>query len=295
MNRHVLAAGLGLTLLPGLAHAEECSELVDSVDQIAEALAMVEIERAQALADTALGQLECQPEPVNTVVLAGLFQLAGAVAFYAGEEADAEANFSRAVATSPTTPIDPVYGEDVEKAFQATQRRVLDETGGSLLLQGSAEAWLDGRKVQMAVPIDVVVGKHLLQWQEDDGAMQAREIRVATMETRQLTLGQVSEEELRQQQRQAHAGTGQGMGTAQLALLGGGGGAFVLGGVALILAAGTHATFLEEEDPDQLEGLQSRNHALAITGLGLTVVGAGTMGASFFVDGGPGVRLALNF
>jgi hypothetical protein len=295
MTRSALAAGLGLLLLPRLAQAQDCADLVDAVDRITEALAMVELERAQALADEAISQLECQTEPVNTVMLAGLFQLSGAVALYAGEPADADAGFARAVAISPTTPIDSVYGEDVEKAFQDTQRRVLAETGGSLLLQGSAEAWLDGRSVQLGLPVDVVVGHHLLQWREEGGDLQARDIRVASMETRQLTLGEVNEDQLRDQQRQAKAGTDQGMGTTQLAMLAGGGGAVVVGGVLLGLASGTHARFLEAEDPDQLESLQSRNHALALSGLGLMVAGAGTAGASFFIDGGPGLRVGLRF
>ncbi len=294
MTRPALAASLALLLLPGLARAQDCADLLDAVDQITEALGMVEIERAQALAQQAVGQLECQEEPVNTVMLAALFQLTGAVALFAGESADAEASFARAVAISPATPIDAVYGEDVEKTFQAVQRRVLDETGGSLLLQGSAEAWLDGRKVQLGVPIDVVVGHHLLQWQEDGAAMQARDIRVATMETRQLTLGQVSEEELRRQQRQATI-PGQGMGNTQLAMLAGGGGGVVVGAVLLGLAAGAQSSFYKEDDPTALDGIQSRNHGFAIAGLGLAVAGAGTVGASFFVDGAPGVGLGLSF
>ena len=291
MNPRCLLAGLGLMLLPTAAHAQDCADLVGAVDAIAAALAQVEIDTAQALADEATSQLECQTDPVNTVMLSGLFQLTGAVAVFNGETADAEAAFARAVAISPTTPIDSVYGEDVENLYHQVQRRLLDESGGALLLQGSATAWLDGRPVTMGQPIDVVVGHHLLQWQEDDGPMQAREIRVASLETRQLTLGTVSE----QDQRRQVANPGEGMGDLSVATLAGGAGGVVLGGTLLVLAASSQSAFYKETDPNALEGLQARNHLFAITGLGLTAVGLGAVGVSFFVHDAPGLSVGLQF
>jgi hypothetical protein len=292
MNPRSLLAGLSLWLLPTAAHAQDCVDLVDAVDAIAAALAAVEIDSAQALADEATGQLECQTEPINTLVLTGLFQLAGAVATYNGETTDAEQAFARAVAISPTTPIDPVFGGDVESLFQQVQRRVLDDSSGALLLQGSAEAWLDGRAVVMGQPLDVVVGHHLLQWQEEDRPMQAREIRVAAMETRQLTLGTINEEDLRRTPRPVATGGG---GSLNTPLLIGGGAGVVVGGVLLGLAAGAQSKFFQEEDPDALEGIQSRNHAFAIGGLGLMAAGAGTVGVSFFVQDAPGLSVGVRF
>jgi hypothetical protein len=282
MNPRCLLAGLGLTLLPSVAHAQDCERLVDAVDAISDALAQVEIERAQQLAEHAVAQLECQPQPVNTVVLAGLFQLVGAVATFDGDNADAEAAFARAVAVSPTATIDPVYGEDVETLYQEVQRRLLDETGGSLLLLGSASAWIDGRRVTMGQPLDVVVGHHLLQWQEDDGPMQARDIRVATMETRQLTLGAAGEDSYHRVQPPISAGGGAGT-----AMLIGGGAGVVAGAVLLGLAASSQSAFFREEDPAALEGIQARNHAFALSGIGLLAAGAGTAGVSFFIHDGP--------
>lgn len=290
MNPRCLLAGLGLSLLPSVVQAQDCMDLVDAVDSIAAALAEVEIERAQAVADQATHQLECQDSPVNTVMLTGLFQLAGAVAAFNGETTDAEQAFARAVAISPTTPIDAVYGGDVEQLYQQVQRRLLDEAGGSLLLSGSAAAWLDGRKVTMGQPVDVVVGHHLLQWQEDDGPMQAREIRVAAMETRQLTLGTVEPDLLRRPQRPTAS-----PGSVGSAMLIGGGAAVVVGGVLLGLASGAQSSFFQEEDPNALEGIQARNHAFAISGFTLLAAGAGTAGVSFFVQDAPGVRVGFTF
>ncbi len=297
MTLRTFLPGLGLLLLPSVGYAQDCMDLVDAVDSIAAALAEVEIERAQELADQATHQLECQSQPVNTVMLSGLFQLTGAVAVFSGEDADAEQAFARAVAISPTSTIDPVYGEDVEKQYQAVQHRLLDEAGGSILLTGSAKAWLDGRQVTMGVPIDVVVGHHLLQWQEDDEPMQAREIRVAAMETRALTLGEADPDAQRRGNRQIVSGAGGGGGgsTAGTAMLIGGGAGVVVGGVLLGLAAGAQSSFYQETDPTALQSIQARNHAFAISGLSLMAAGAGTVGASFFVLDGPGVQLGLRF
>jgi hypothetical protein len=291
MNPHYAGVvGLALTLLPAVAHAQDCPSLVEAVDQISSALQQVEIERAQELATTAYDGIACQPEPVNPVTLAGLFQLIGAVAVFAGETADADAAFARAVAISPMATIDSIYGSDVEQLYQQVQRRLLDEAGGSLLVRGSAAAWLDGRTVTMGVPVDLVVGQHLLQWQLEDGPMQSREIRVVATETRQLTLGELSDEELRQQMRANRGGI-----DPNLPVLIGGGVGLAAGAVLLGLASRAEDSLHTEEDPDALAGIQARNHAFALSGAGLLAVGAGAAGISFFVHDAPGVRVAVRF
>ncbi len=310
MNPRCLPLGLGLLLLPPVAHAQDCVDLVDAIDAINASLADVDIESAKMLADEATQQLECQPQPVNTVMVAGLFQLAGAVAAFAGEVADAEAFFARAVAISPTAPIDSVYGDDVEQQYQQVQRRLMEEPGGSLLLTGTAEAWLDGRKVTMGMPLDVVVGHHLLQWQEEDEPLQARELRVAAMETRQLTLGQADPDAGRRPPRQPREPREPReprpvvpkeprepveLSSTTVAMLAGGGAGIVAGGALLALAAGAHGSFFEEQDPDALQGIKVRNRIFAVSGLTLMAAGAGTAGVSFFVHDGPGVRVGVQF
>ena len=75
MISRTLLSGLVLLAVPGVARAQDCADLVAAVDQVSAALATVELEQAQVLADGALQQLECQPEPINPLVLASLFQL----------------------------------------------------------------------------------------------------------------------------------------------------------------------------------------------------------------------------
>jgi hypothetical protein len=84
-------------------------------------------------------------------------------------------------------------------------------------------------------------------------------------------------------------------GSPDTALLIGGGAGVVAGGVLLGLAAGAQSRFFREEDPDALEGIQARNHAFAISGLGLMALGAGAAGVSFFVHDGPGVHVGFHF
>ncbi|MFH1468051.1 MAG: hypothetical protein ABIO70_26935 [Pseudomonadota bacterium] len=284
MNLRGFLLGLAL-LLPGAAHAADCDDLVSSMDAISKALAEVEIERAVGLAEWAGGQLECQSRPVNTVVLTGLFQLTGAAALFNGDGVGAEIAFSRAVAVSPTTPVDPMYGDEVASLYGKVQRRLVAEPTGALTVLGPVEAWLDGRSVKIGLPLDLMPGDHLLQWREEGGSVKGRVIQVATMEARQLTLGTVATLDGEKPPRPPRTGGS----PLQIPLLAGGGGGVLAGAVLLGLASATQNAFWREEDPAALAGLQARNHALALTGSGLLVLGAGAVGASFLVDAGPGL------
>ncbi len=293
MISRTLLSGLVLLAVPGVARAQDCADLVAAVDQVSAALATVELEQAQVLADGALQQLECQPEPINPLVLASLFQLAGAVSLYMGSQTDAEQAFARAVAASATTPVDPMFGDDVQQIYLEVKRRVLEEPAGSLTVRGQVEAWLDGRPLQVGLPVDVTVGHHLLQWSEGEEPLQGREIRVAAMEARLLTLGEAPQESGRHERLDLQVDTGGG--APRTAFWIGGGAGVLAGGVLLGLAVGTQTAFYREEDPDRLETIQGRNHAFIISGLGLGVAGAGVLGASFLVDGTPGVRVGWQF
>jgi hypothetical protein len=288
MTLRPLCVGLALLALPGVAHAAACDDLVQSMAAIQAALAEVEIERAQGLAQWAAGQVACQPQPVNTVVLASLFHLVGAAEAFAGATQAAEQAFARAVAVSPTAPIDPVFGEEVAAAFGKVQRRVAAEPGGTVTVLGPVEAWIDGRPVKVGLPVDLIAGTHLLQWQEEDVPVQGREIEVAPMEARQLTLGAVATlEGGARPPRPPREGS-----PLRTALLAGGGAGVAVGAVFLGLASATQNAFWREEDPAALEGMQARNHAFALTGAGLALLGAGSAGASFLIDGQPGFGLA---
>jgi hypothetical protein len=133
-------------------------------------------------------------------------------------------------------------------------------------------------------------GDHLLQWREEAGSVHGRLIQVAAMESRQLTLGTVATLDGEKPPRPPRPPRTGGS-SLNVPLLAGGGGGVVVGAVLLGLASATQNAFWREEDPAALEGLQARNHALAISGMSLVVLGAGAAGASFLVDAQPRVAL----
>ncbi len=284
---------LGLALAPGRALAQDCIDLVQAIDVISAALSNVELDTAHAMSEQTLEALECQDEAVNTLVLVNLFQLAGSVALFSGEEADAQAYFGRAVAVSPTAPFEAMYGDEALKAYQEVQRSVIDTPNGTLVVRGAVEAWLDGRQLSMAVPVDVAVGTHLLQWrtvgeEELEEELENRTIRVAPQEARVLTLGTQVEGESPAEL----PGEGGGIDGKQLGLLAGGGAGIVAGGVLLGLAAAAQGSFYAEADPDALEGIKRRNNVFVVAGSALGVAGAGLVGVSFLADDGPGLALS---
>jgi hypothetical protein len=297
MIRRLLPAASILLLLPRPSLAADCVELVVAVDEISTALAKVELERANEVADHALTQLECQPDPVSPLVLTGLFQLAGAVAQFSGSPARAQQAFARAIAISPTAAMDPVYGQAVQDAYAEVKRRVLSEPGGELTLRGDVQVWLDGRMVAPNQPVDVSVGEHLLQYREGAAPLKGRSILVASGETRSLTLGTLPAEPAVAPEPAPVAvvpppSGGEGSEGPSKGLLIGGGAGVVAGAVLLGVAAGAQTSFWRATDAAELEGLYQRNHAFVLAGAGLGVAGAGLMGASFLVDGGPGVQLS---
>jgi hypothetical protein len=292
MIRRLLPAAFVLLALPRPVLADDCVELVVAVDEISTALAKVELDRASQAADQALMQLECQPEPVSPLVLAGLFQLAGAVAQFNGSPAKAEQAFARAVAISPTAAVDAIYGEAVHDVYAQVQRRVLSELGGSLTIQGDVQVWLDGRSIQTNQPMDVIVGTHLLQYREGELALQGREIRVSSGESRTLTLGAVSAVPPVVLEPEPVVPAGPvGSGGPNKGLLIGGGAGVAVGAVLLGVAASTQVSFYRATDAADLEDLYRRNHSFVLAGAGVGAVGASLMGVSFLVDGSPGVQL----
>lgn len=292
MIRRLLAVAVIVLALPRPILADDCVELVVAVDEISTALAKVELDRASQVADHALTQLECQPEPVSPLLLAGLFQLAGAVAHFNGSSVKAEQAFARAVAISPTAAVDAIYGEAVHDVYAEVQRRVLAEQGGSLTIQGDVKVWLDGRSIQPNQPLDVIAGTHLLQYREAELALQGREIRVSSGESRTLTLGTVSAvPPVAFQPEPVVPVRPAGSGGPNKGLIISGGAGVAVGAVLLGVAASTQVSFYRATDAADLEDLYRRNHTFVLAGAGVGAVGAGLMGVSFLVDGSPGVQL----
>ncbi len=281
-----------MLLLVGAALAQDCPDLGEAINGISAALNDVDLDTAHTLALEATGGLECQAEPINTVVLTSLFQLSGAVELYMGEQTAAEVLFERAVAVSPLAQIDPMLGEDAATTYDNVRKQVLDTPGGTLRVEGQVDAWLDGRAVTPGVDMDVAVGNHLLQWREAaEEPLQARVVRVASREGRVLPLGT-----------QVATTTGPGPavaggedtsgsgGGARIAALGGGVAGVIVGGVLIGAAGLSHNAFENETDPTELAGHQTRTNALTLAGIGVGALGLAVGGVGFvLLDEGAGL------
>ncbi len=292
-----------ILLLVNLALAADCPDLGDSINGIAAALNDVDLDTARELARKATTGLECQQKPISPVMLTSLFQLAGSVELYMGEEADALELYARGVAVSPMAQIDSLLGEDCELAYEAVRKKSLETAGGTLRIDGQVEAWLDGRSVSTGVELDVSAGGHLLQWREGpEEPMQARVARVETREARVLPLGSQAAVPAPaapaapaatpapvEDVATSGGGTGQ-TNMARMGALGGGAVGLVVGGVLIASAGLSHRSFDNETDPNELSGLQTRTNVLTVAGIGLGVVGLAVGGVGFvLLEDGAGV------
>ncbi len=279
-----------MLLWVGAALAGDCPDLGDAITGITTALNDVDLDVAHELALQATSGLECQASPINTVVLTSLFQLAGSVELYMGDQTAAEVLFERAVAVAPLAVIDPLLGDDAATAYDLVRKQVLDTPGGTLRIEGQVDAWLDGRPLVVGVDADVAVGNHLLQWRETpEEPLQARVVRVSTREARVLPLGT----QVATAPEPVADGGGAGMaGGARMGALAGGAVGLVAGGALLGAAGLSHRAFDAETDPTALASHQTRTNTLTLVGLGVGAIGLAVGGVGFvLLDQGAGLTL----
>ncbi len=275
-------------LFAASAQAAPCPSVSVELDRIGQALADVELERAAAIADEALAGLGCQEQPINTVALTGLMQAAGVAALFSGDRALAQERFAWAVAVSPTTQPDPMYGQTVLALYSDVQQTVLDQPAASLLVQGADQLWIDGRTQGSGLAIDLLVGTHLLQWQVGEAALEARLVDLASGERHEILVGAAA---IARAQSEAESEVhwprlGLRLGSA----------ACLLGSGSMYYAAALkRRAFYDTRNPEKLEGYLQQNHTYTSMAAGLAVVGAAGLGASFFVADGPRIAVRGRF
>ena len=272
-------------VLPSNSFAE-CLDLSGAVQEISVALQDVELEQAASLSDQAISALDCQESVVNPMVLANLMQLSGAVHYFNEDTKQADKAFAWAVAVSPNSTLDPMYGDDASQSFKAVQSAVITATPGSMVISGEVEAWIDGKQVNSGESFSVSVGQHLMQWTEETSEIHNRVIQVDPNDQRVIKVG-----------RQV------GPASAALAAIGGTNGApaspldsirpaiktggysaLAAGAVVLGLAFQSNRAFFAETDPTRLNSLQSKTNGLAVAGTALTIVGVSATGGGVLLD-----------
>ncbi len=275
-------------LFAARAHAEPCPSVNAELEGIEQALAELELERAAGLADEAVERLGCQEQPVNTLSLALLMHAAGVAALFGGDQDLARERFAWAVAISPTSQPDPLYGQTVLALYEVEQQQLMDRPAASMLVSGADELWVDGRSQPSGPAIDLLAGAHLLQWRVGGSPLQARMVVLESGERHELLVGEAAiaraEEEAASGVRWPRAGLRVG---SALCLVG--------AGAMFFSAARSRQAFYDASEPEALEGHLQRNHGYTLAGVGLTAVGGAGLGVSFFVAGGPVVAVGGRF
>jgi hypothetical protein len=188
MRRSLLSA-IAL-LIPMSALAGDCPKLGSLVSQISKSLEDVEIERASSEARDVYDALACQTELANPIVLSTLMQLSGAVHHFNEQPDRAAKAFEWAIAISPGSSLDVVYGEEAAALYTKARDEFFTQAPGKLMLIGDIQAWMDGQSIEANSTLTAPTGTHLLQWKEGvDGALNSRIITVDASEERQITLG----------------------------------------------------------------------------------------------------------
>jgi hypothetical protein len=295
MRRSLLSA-IAL-LIPMSALAGDCPKLGSLVSQISKSLEDVEIERASSEARDVYDALACQTELANPIVLSTLMQLSGAVHHFNEQPDRAAKAFEWAIAISPGSSLDVVYGEEAAALYTKARDEFFTQAPGKLMLIGDIQAWMDGQSIEANSTLTAPTGTHLLQWKEEaDGALNSRIITVDASEERQITLGTPPPASKTNRTRTAKANpsgsTGDGFGVSQTMLYGGGA-LLAASAASWGTAFSAKSAFDEETDANKLSDHQSRANTFRTVAMVTTLAGAGMITTSFLLNSDSPVGLTI--
>jgi hypothetical protein len=167
------AAGEGPVLsgggtLQGCQGAPVSSPALDGrLQEVRQALAYLELEKALAIGDALLASLPCLTEPAVHDTLAQSFFLVGIAAHGLGDRPRAWDSFSWAHSLDPDMAWDSNYPPDSKPDFEATRLAQTSVDGvwlGLSPLAAGFNTWVDGHAVpNTAVGVTVAPGWHLVQ------------------------------------------------------------------------------------------------------------------------------------
>ncbi len=289
-------AGLAAAVPAQASEPADCPDLTQVIKEINIALYAAEIDQAASLAASAEDALLCQLEPINPLVLFQVFQYAGAVQIFQGEEGAAREAFEKAVAMAPGQNLDPILGSDADDAFQGVKEEVLKRPPGSLEAHFDGEAWIDGHRAVTGGTVDLTPGVHLFQWKVHGEPLQARLLHVTAAETRKLAFGEAAEARLETavaaQNAPAVADLA-GLQHLRTPMLTGGGGLLAVGAGLMGLAAKNVNQFPNEQfqTAGAAEQAQRSTNTLAALGVGTAVLGTGLLGVGLAVSSTPTVQV----
>jgi hypothetical protein len=156
------------------ARAQDCPKVADQVAEALEALDQAEIEAARQRVAQGYGALSCQTEVVDTETLLELYRVDGLIALAQSDPKGMVYATLRAVAASHDAGRPPDrYGPELQASFDKWAERLQQDLVTVTVADGGA-AWVDGRPVDAAHPLQVIEGEHLLQTVDAGGRFSSR-------------------------------------------------------------------------------------------------------------------------
>jgi hypothetical protein len=165
-----------LLLLTALApsRAEDCPQVADQVTAALQALDQAELDLAKQKISQGYDALLCQTVVLDTETLLELYRVDGLIALAQSDPKGMVYATLRAVAASHDTGRPPDrYGPELQASFDKWAER-LQQDLVTVTVSDGGTAWVDGRSVDVAHPLQVVEGEHLLQLPDAPGRVSSR-------------------------------------------------------------------------------------------------------------------------
>jgi hypothetical protein len=154
--------------------AQDCPKVADAVASALDALDQAELELAKQRIAQGYGSLACQTEVVDTTTLLELYRVDGLIALAQSDPKGMVYATLRAVAASHDAGRPPDrYGPELQESFDTWVER-LQQDLVTVTVSDGGTAWVDGRAVDAAHPLQVLEGEHLLQVPEGPGRVSSR-------------------------------------------------------------------------------------------------------------------------
>lgn len=153
----------------GAAFAGTCPEVGPLTSEAWVAFDDAELERATRSLETAVSGLTCASAPIPIEQQLELRWLEALIALGRGDRAAAHDAMQAALRIDPLRRPPAKYGPQLGELYSATEATLSPQRYVVSVQNAGTEVWLDGRRVLPGAPLQVVPGRHLMQWPENGG------------------------------------------------------------------------------------------------------------------------------
>jgi len=151
----------------GAAFAGTCPEVGPLTSEAWSAFDDAELDRASRTLETAVTGLACASAPVPSDQQLELRWLEALIALGRGDRVAAHSAMEAALRIDPLRRPPAKYGPQLAELHLATQAALTPHRFVVSVENPGTEVWFDGRRVLPGAPLQVVPGRHLMQWPEN--------------------------------------------------------------------------------------------------------------------------------